>query len=157
MMFGSNLYISVGHTHVARNASRFIMAPCFAEKAFHIHYSHHSSSGDWQGNYSHLLVNWDPNSGLPTPSPALSPAPHYRQRTPFFVTQLSLGLSLCGSMSVLWPLQRAPPQEQRKHCPTAQAVVSNWNGCEAKVCAWGFCDSRVPDPEGQDPSVMIYA
>ena len=81
------------------------MAPYFATKKFHIHYRYYSSSGDRQGgDYSHLPVNWDPDSGLPALSPALSTAPCRWPRTPFFVTQLSLGLSLCGSKPVLWPL-----------------------------------------------------
>lgn len=45
------------------------MASYFSKKEFHIHYSHYDSSGDWQGkDYSHLLVNWGPNPGLPIPS-----------------------------------------------------------------------------------------
>lgn len=133
MIFGINFYISVGHTHVADNASQFIMAPHFAKKTFHIHYSHHSSSGDWQGDYSHLLVNRDPNSGFPAPNPALSTGPCCGQHPPFFLTQLSLGLRVHGPRPVLWATKGLPP---RSKGPTAQATVSNQNGSVSKWI-WG--------------------
>lgn len=95
-------------------------------------------------------------------SPALSAAPCCWRRPPCFVTQLSLGLGLCGSDPVLWPLSL------KGHLPGAKEALPNSLDRRVqlervcvrvdagpKVRARDFWDSGMPDAEGQDPSGMF--